>query len=123
MNDFIITAFENALYIEDAKGKKINFENRRCASFIVTVKGKICFSYGGGYVISDAKHAVFLPKGLSYTNRCIESAESYVFNFHTQNQYEKPMQLGLLYSKTAEEIYEKINVCTQKIQPQVICSY
>ena len=86
-NDFAITKFISTFYAVDKKGRKKEFENRRFACFILTLKGRISFTSGELRVFSDKTHAVFLPQGLSYVNECLEDAESIVLNFSTSMPY------------------------------------
>ena len=80
---FVITQYLTPLHVFDKAGSRMNFESRYANCFIITLKGRIRFSFESGTVSSDEKHSVFLPRGLRYLNECIEEAESYVFNFQT----------------------------------------
>ena len=107
MNDFVITGFESYFTAHDPKGRKVRFNNRRSACFIITLKGSIRFSYDGGELISQKGAPIFLPKGLSYTNECLETAESYVFNFYTLAEH-PPMALSSISQASADECYSAI---------------
>ena len=109
MENFVITKLEGLFTAHDAKGRKTLFTNRRSACFIITKSGKIRFSYAGGSVTSQEGQPVFLPQGCSYTNECLESAESYVFNFQTLYTHEKPVQLAPISNALADEYYQQIN--------------
>lgn len=108
MEQFVITEWESVLCVSDPKGRKKEYCNRRSACFIITLRGKICFSYAGNALISEAGHPVFLPKGLCYWNECLENAESYVFNFQTLQSYETPMALSPVSDGDAQDYYERI---------------
>lgn len=109
MENFVITEFHSLYIANDPAGRKSQFTNRHAACFIITQKGKIRFTYADGFLIAQAGAPVFLPKGLSYLNECLETAESYVFNFQTSEQSLPPMQLSAVSSDTAPKYYEKIN--------------
>lgn len=93
MDKFAITEFCGALISCDKKGRKVSFVERKTACFIITISGKIKFSSETGIVVSDEDNAVFLPRGLNYTNECLQSAKSYVFNFNTSVNYTQPTTL------------------------------
>ena len=62
MEKFVITKSAYAYISYDLKGLTREFDNRRYACFIITVKGKIRFSFDGEEIISDASSPVFLPR-------------------------------------------------------------
>ena len=109
LKKFVITKSAYAYISYDIKGLAREFENRRYACFTITVKGKIRFSFNGEEIISEAGSPVFLPQGSSYSNECLEDAESYVFNFETLDSYEKPIKLSPISDALASEYYRQIN--------------
>ena len=116
MRHFVITKNMTPFYIHDPKGRKQEFLRRRFSGFIITVKGKIRFTYPGGELIAQAGQPVFLPYGLHYINECLEDAESYVFNFQTMQTYE-PMQFSPVSDTFAAETYERI--CENALAPSL----
>lgn len=118
LNSFVITKFINCFYARDPKGRRKEFENRRFACFIITLKGRICFSSGTHRIYSDTKHAVFLPKGLCYTNECLEDAESVVLNFSTEIPYEEPKELATVPGAMAKEYYGAIKKASASLSAQ-----
>lgn len=78
-----VTAFENLVHVEDRQGHCLRMTDRYTASLILTFSGRIRFAFATGEIISDAGHAVFLPRGACYENTCLSDAESYMFNFRT----------------------------------------
>jgi AraC-like DNA-binding protein len=110
LKKFVITKSAYTYISYDLKGLARKFENRRYACFLITLKGKIRFSFSGEEVISEPGSPVFLPQGSSYTNECLEDAESYVFNFETLDSYEKPMKLSPISEALASEYYRQINL-------------
>ena len=79
--EFIITEIVSVLRAHNTVRTR-RFADRVSSAFIVTLSGKIRFSFDGGEVVSDPGHAVLLPEGLTYNNECLEEADSIVFNFH-----------------------------------------
>jgi len=110
MRHFVITEFVSLFYVYDNKGQKKEFQQRFASCFIITVKGRIRFTHRDGELISQAGRPIFLPRGLSYLNECLESAESYVFNFQTLYAHDEPMQLPPVSDDLAAEIFERIRV-------------
>ncbi|MBQ4556971.1 MAG: helix-turn-helix transcriptional regulator [Clostridia bacterium] len=118
LNDFVITKFINCFYARDPQGRKKEFENRRFACFIITLKGKISFTSGGNRIYSDTEHAVFLPQGFCYTNECIEDAESIVLNFSTGQLYDESVQLATVPPAVAREYYSSIKQASASLSAQ-----
>ena len=108
MEAFVITSVVNLHFVKDLKGRRVRFDRRACAGFIITVSGKIRFSYEGGALFSERGKPVFLPRGLAYTNECLETAESYVFNFQTLEDYKRPLGLSPISEEQIREIYERM---------------
>ena len=109
MEKFVITEFNSLFIANDPAGRKLNFIDRKSACFIITTKGKIRFTYDNGSLVAKSGAPVFLPKGLSYQNECLEDAESYVFNFQTLECDHLPMQLSSLSDTLSLKYYERIN--------------
>ena len=112
MEHFVITEFCSLFIAQDPAGRKLRLENRKSSCFIITVKGKIRFTYDSGSLIAQAGAPIFLPKGLSYLNECLETAESYVLNFQTSEQNRYPMQLSAVSASLAREYYERISTAS-----------
>lgn len=106
---FVITSVLNLSFVKDPKGRKVRFDNRICAGFIITVSGKIRFSYEGGELFAEKGKPIFLPKGLAYTNECLETAESYVFNFQTLENHTTPFGLSPISTEQIRAIYEQMD--------------
>ena len=88
MERMIITDVADCFFAKDPRGHKIEMKGRRYACFIVTVKGRIRFTFSDRVLICDKEHPVFLPHGACYRNECLDSAESYVFNFLTSEEHQ-----------------------------------
>ena len=108
MENFVITRCHSVFEANDRVGRRALFVDRGYACFIITLRGKIRFSYDGGEVIAEEGHPVFLPRGLTYLNECLEDAESCVFNFQTLNSDHRPMQLAPVPETVVREAYEHI---------------
>ena len=108
MEKFVITKFKSLFIAHDLAGRKVNFTNRKSACFIITRKGKIRFTHANGHLTSQPGMPVFLPNGLSYLNECLETAESFVFNFETLNKDYPPQELSAIEDYTLMEYYERI---------------
>ena len=117
-NNFAITKFINCFYAIDKKGRKKEFENRKYACFILTLSGKICFTSSGKSIVTSENCAVFLPQGLSYTNECLEDAESIVFNFVTLENYYVPTALSAVPQKLAKDCYHNIKKASASLSPE-----
>ena len=107
----IITKFENILYSSDKKGHVITMQSRYASCFIITLKGKIHFSFNGFCITTDSKQAIFIPKGCAYKNECLEDAESIVVNFEASQAPFAPCPLQPLDATTALRFYNNINRC------------
>ena len=108
MESFVITKFNSLFISRDREGRKAKYIDRKYSCFIITLKGKIRFSYEGGELVAEAGRPVFLPRGLTYFNECLETAESYGFNFQTLNSYTKPLFLSPVSEELTRKIYEEI---------------
>lgn len=114
METLLISDFLGAIRVSDPKGREVRFENRHTASFILTVKGEIRFTYNGGSIVSCPEHGVFLPKGLTYTNKCLESAESYLINFDTLSHHACPEALTYLPEDRITEAFTTLQHLSEK---------
>ena len=108
MEKLIITRVADCFFAKDARGHKIEICQRRSACFIITVKGKIRFTLHGRTLICDKEHPLFLPQGASYVNECLESAESYVFNFLTADEH-PPTSLSAPHELHVKRAFEHIS--------------
>lgn len=108
MEKMIITAVANCFFAKDPRGHKIEINQRRYACFIVTVKGKIRFTFSDRILICDKDHPIFLPCGACYRNECLDSAESYVFNFLTKDEHQ-PMSLSYPGEVQVKKVFEQIS--------------
>ena len=103
-----ITEFGCIYTSRDTKGRILDLKNRYYSCFIVPLKGSIRFTYESGSIVSDSEHPVFIPKGLTYRNECLEDAVSLVFNFHAQGESNTPAVLSRISHQFAAEKYREI---------------
>ena len=108
MEKLIITAVADCFFARDPRGHKIEINKRKYSCIIVTVKGKIRFTFSDRSLICDSEHPVFLPQGACYQNECLESAESFVFNFLTKDEH-PPMSLSPSCEVQVRKAFERIS--------------
>ncbi len=108
LDRFIIMDFVSILNVNDDKGRVTEFESRYSDCFIITLDGKIQFTFDNTSLIADINTPVYLPKGLKYRNTCLESAESIVVNFHTSAADKKPQSLRRIEKNVALKYFERI---------------
>ena len=114
--DLTILQLENLLSVHDRAGVRKRIEDRYAASFIITLRGRIRFTGREGAFESDERHAVFLPRGWSYENTCLEEADSYTFNFQTGECDLLPAVLPRPTFAFCEERYQGIRLA--QVQPE-----
>ncbi len=109
MNQFVITEVACCFYAVDSKGHKIQITDREYACFIIPIQGTIRFTFCDQTLICDRTHPVFLPFGATYTNECLDDAESYVFQFLTQENSLPPMVLSEPYTQQVRQCYDVLS--------------
>lgn len=107
-NTFRIQNFENIIYINDKKGNTVTFESRHASCFIITLTGKIRFTFEDAVIESDESGGIFIPEGIAYKNECLEQAQSIVINFSLFGS-SAPCKLKPIDPKAAMKIYENIS--------------
>lgn len=111
-NSFVITSFLSASKPINQQGHSFYMHDRTSTALIFPLYGKIQFSWGSEVTYLDALHPVFVPKGISYMNTCLENAQSIMFNIEVQNAGSKMITLSLPKIKNIERIYDEITVLT-----------
>jgi AraC-like DNA-binding protein len=109
MNDFLISRFNDILYIKDSRGRLSHYPSRHSACFILTLSGRIRFSFADAVIETSPTQGIFIPKGANYINNCLEDAESIQINLDTVKPYERPLALKTPDRKTAMLAYENIS--------------
>ena len=109
MDHIIIKQFRNISYIKDKKGRILTFQSRYASCFIITLKGRLKFTFDDKTVITDCNQGVFIPEGTAYTNECLESAESISVNFNIFDPSVLPVALNGMNEKLAMSFYREIS--------------
>ena len=109
MNHIIIKQFRNISYVKDKKGRILKFQSRYASCFIITLKGRLKFTFDNKTVITDCNQGVFIPEGTTYTNECLECAESISVNFYILNSAVLPCALNSINEKMAMRFYQEIS--------------
>ena len=84
-SSFIITEFLSASKPVNHQGASIQMKERASSALIFPIHGKLKFSWGSEVIFADPGHPVFIYEEMSYTNTCIEDAQSIMFNVKVQN--------------------------------------
>ena len=104
-----IEKFRNISYVNDQKGRVLSFRSRYASCFIITLKGRLQFTFDDKTIITDCNQGVFIPEGTAYTNECLESAESISVNFNISNPSAFPCALNGMNKKLAMSFYQEIS--------------
>ena len=104
----LIEQFQNVLYIHDKKGRVVHFTDRYASCFILTLKGKIKFTFADISITTDSNQGIFIPQGADYRNECLEEAESIVINFYAALPIPSPCPLKALSKQTAMRYYKNL---------------
>lgn len=100
-----IEKFENILYVKDKKLSRKFFSSRYASCFIITLTGKIRFTFADSEIISSKGQGIFIPQGAAYVNECLETAESIVINFQDSTSALKPCPLRTVNPIFAKDLY------------------
>ncbi len=104
-----IEKFENISYVKDRQGRVLSFQSRYASCFIITLKGRLRFTFKDQTIITDSAHGIFIPEGSAYINECLEAAESISINFSLSKPITAPRPFGGLNEKLALRLYEEIS--------------
>lgn len=105
---FAITEFLSASKPVNHRGQRICISERISSALIFPICGKLEFTLGEDAVIADPKHPVFIPRGVSYVNRCIEDAQSLMFNIQVEGCGERIIPLLLPDTRLLNKIFDEI---------------
>ena len=106
----VITEFLSASKPINYKGDKFDMKKRTSSALIFPIHGKLEFSWGSEVIFADPGHPVFIYEQMSYTNACLDDAQSIMFNIKVQNNEEKIIQLLPPDKVSLQRIYEEITV-------------
>ncbi len=85
LDKIVITDILDILTVYSQKGRSDRMDDRQCYGLSFCSSGQITYTHNGKKYISDANHAVILPKGQSYTIYGNESGIFPVINFECTN--------------------------------------
>lgn len=105
----IIKQLRNISYVHDKKGRVQTFRSRYAGCFIITLKGKLKFTFEDQAIITDRGQGIFIPEGSAYVNECLETAESIIVNFYAADPEPSPRALNGINEKLAVSFYEEIS--------------
>jgi len=106
----VITEFLSASKPVNRQGRSFYIHERPSSALIFPIYGKLEFSYGTEVFHADAKNPVFIPKGMCYRNKCIEDAQSLMFNIQVQNGGERIRPLLPLDADSLQRFYDEITM-------------
>jgi len=106
-------------------GITIHRYNRENWAIILKVTGKTVYTVGNKTIISDSQHPVILPKGCTYSWKCIEPGECITIDFdadETQNTFDS---FEIKDNTTIINAFSKIekNLSIKKSNYKLECSY
>ena len=88
MESMIISDIALVVKVVQPEGKICHFRNRNENGLIFVDSGCNYYKHNGQYYLSDNNHAVFIPRGSTYTLHCKEKSLSYVINFNLMHEVE-----------------------------------
>lgn len=103
-----IREFKNISDIKDKKGRILVFQSRYASCFIITLSGRIQFTFDDKIIITDRSQGIFIPEGTAYTNECLEDARSISVNFFLEKPIPSPCVLNSMSEVQAMEFYRDI---------------
>lgn len=81
LNKITVTDIKELFTVSSPRGRKEEIRNRKSYGLSFCAEGKITYEIGGKQAVSDEKHAVILPKGMSYSLNGDKSGIFPVINF------------------------------------------
>lgn len=104
-----IEKFRNVSYVKDKKGRVLSFRSRYASCFILPIKGTIRFTFPDQTVTTTPSQGIFIPEGASYTNECLESAESISVNFYLTDPPKGACALRGMNETAAMALYHEMH--------------
>lgn len=108
MQKFLIERYVSVFRITDRVGKVVRIENRYASCFIVTLRGRIRFSFSDAIMDTCPGRGIWIPGGAAYENRCLEEADSIVFNFDAVGEGLSPCSVPAPESRMALDSMQRI---------------
>ena len=115
---FVITEFLSASKPINHRGMSFYIKDRASSALIFPIHGKLELSWGTEVIFADSEHPVFIYGGMSYTNTCIDDAQSLMFNIRVQNNEGKIIGLLPPDKDRLQKIYEEITVLNTNPTPR-----
>ena len=106
----VITEFLSVSKPINHQGRSFYIHERPSSALIFPIYGKLEFSYGTEVIYTDSKNPIFVPKGMCYRNKCIEDAQSLMFNIQVQNGGERILPLLPLDADSLQRFYDEITM-------------
>ena len=85
LKDIILTKIEEVITIYSPKGRFEEIKNRNWYGLSFCQEGQITYFHNGKEFVSDKNHAIFIPKGKSYSLRGDKKGTFPVINFSAEN--------------------------------------
>lgn len=85
LNTIVLTKIEELLTIYSPKGRFETINNRKWYGLSFCQEGQITYVHNGKEFVSDKNHAIFIPKGASYSLRGDKKGTFPVINFSAEN--------------------------------------
>jgi len=106
----IVTDIEEILTVHSQRGKHHEIIERRFYGLSLCISGQITYSINGQTIVSGPNHAVFLPKGASYTLHGDKTGLFPLINFQCKDfDCDTILALPLQHPETCIKDYEAIN--------------
>lgn len=95
LNDITVTEVREIFTCVHSEGGKMNMRNRPSCGITIAIEGKIIYHTSLGEYVSDSSHAIFIPRGESYTFDCIETGRFTVMNFNAEHFPERFLSIDI----------------------------
>ena len=109
-NSFVITEFVSASEPINHCGTRLQMKERESSALIFPKYGRLEFTWETQAVTADSDQPVLIYEGMSYTNTCIEDAQSLMFNIRLQNNKADILRLQPVNRERLKWIYDEITV-------------
>lgn len=109
-NSLVITEFISASEPINHCGTRFQMKERKSSALIFPQCGRLEFTWGTEAVVADSGQPILIYEGMSYTNTCIEDAQSLMFNIKLQNNKEEIIRLQPVNKERLKWIYDEITV-------------
>ncbi len=85
LKDIILTKIEDVITVYSPKGRLETIKNRKSYGLSFCLDGQITYTHNGKEYVSDKNHAIFLPKGQTYSLRGDKTGAFSLINFSADN--------------------------------------